>query len=162
MLSNVLKNIENLLLDKESKILKITDFGVSEVFRDPFHSGSKKAHGLCGSGPYIAPEEFNQEEYDSESVDIWAIGIIYFTMANTSCPWKSAVLTDARYHKYVDSKSSYYPIERLAPGPRQMLYRILDPNPKTRITLKGLLEDDYVKSIHVCYEKGFENGHLHS
>jgi protein-serine/threonine kinase len=57
-------------------MLKITDFGVSEVFRAPFTTGSKKAHGLCGSGPYIAPEEYVDLEYDSESVDVWAMGII--------------------------------------------------------------------------------------
>ncbi|KAJ3205654.1 serine/threonine-protein kinase HAL4/sat4 [Entophlyctis luteolus] len=67
---------ENLLLDKTARILKITDFGVSEVFRAPFESLSKKAHGMCGSGPYIAPEEYTQKEYDSELVDVWACGII--------------------------------------------------------------------------------------
>ncbi|KAJ3174752.1 serine/threonine-protein kinase HAL4/sat4 [Irineochytrium annulatum] len=68
--------LENLLLDGTGRILKITDFGVSEVFRTPFGKLSKKAHGVCGSGPYIAPEEFESKEYDSELVDVWAIGII--------------------------------------------------------------------------------------
>jgi serine/threonine protein kinase len=67
---------ENLLIDASGRILKITDFGVSEVFRTPFGGVSQKAHGLCGSGPYIAPEEFVTAEYDSELVDCWAIGII--------------------------------------------------------------------------------------
>lgn len=58
--------LENLLLSDDSH-LKITDFGVSEVFRGP-HPGSRYTHvsevgevrrcapGICGSLPYIAPE----------------------------------------------------------------------------------------------------------
>jgi protein-serine/threonine kinase len=68
--------LENLLLDSSRKILKITDFGVSEVFRAPFASVCQKAKGRCGSGPYIAPEEFLGQEYDAQMVDVWAIGII--------------------------------------------------------------------------------------
>ncbi|KAJ3385220.1 serine/threonine-protein kinase HAL4/sat4 [Lobulomyces angularis] len=67
---------ENLLLDNTKRVLKITDFGVSEVFRAPFCSVSQKGKGCIGSGPYIAPEEFGKCEYDSEAVDVWAVGII--------------------------------------------------------------------------------------
>ncbi|KAJ3310723.1 serine/threonine-protein kinase HAL4/sat4 [Boothiomyces sp. JEL0838] len=67
---------ENLLLDESCRILKITDFGVSSVFKTPFSNVRDKLKGVTGSGPYIAPEEFVQKEYDSEMVDIWSIGII--------------------------------------------------------------------------------------
>ncbi|KAJ3321996.1 serine/threonine-protein kinase HAL4/sat4 [Blyttiomyces sp. JEL0837] len=67
---------ENLLLDESHRILKITDFGVSEVFRTPFGSHCSKAHGLRGSGPYIAPEEFEEGDYVQELVDVWAVGIV--------------------------------------------------------------------------------------
>ena len=42
-------------------------------------------------------------------------------MANTASPWRSAIATDARYARYLGSNGSYYPIERLAPGPREVL-----------------------------------------
>ena len=67
---------ENLLLDATGRILKITDFGVSDVFRTPFASKCKKVRGVAGSGPYIAPEEFTNQEYESENVDIWSVGVI--------------------------------------------------------------------------------------
>ncbi|KAJ3348155.1 serine/threonine-protein kinase HAL4/sat4 [Kappamyces sp. JEL0680] len=68
---------ENILLSGEGgRILKITDFGVSTVFKSPFGAKREKQTGVTGSGPYIAPEEWQDEEYDSELVDIWAIGII--------------------------------------------------------------------------------------
>ena len=71
---------ENLLLDETNRILKITDFGVSTVFKNPFCSIREKLKGVTGSGPYIAPEEFIQDEYDSEAVDIWSIGIIGYIL----------------------------------------------------------------------------------
>lgn len=109
------------MLDKSLKVLKITDFGVSSVFRAPFTSGITKCHGLCGSGPYIAPEEYTDSEYDSESVDIWAMGIIYFVLSSVSCPWRSASSVDSRYTKYLASNSHYQPFDRLAVGPRMVL-----------------------------------------
>ncbi|KAJ3141434.1 serine/threonine-protein kinase HAL4/sat4 [Physocladia obscura] len=67
---------ENLLLDKTCTILKITDFGVSAVFRLPLETISRKSVGECGSGPYIAPEVFYNREYEPDLVDVWSIGII--------------------------------------------------------------------------------------
>ncbi len=42
-------------------------------------------------------------------------------MVNVSCPWRAATNNDPRYSRYLQSNGSYHPIERLAPGPRQIL-----------------------------------------
>ena len=70
---------ENLLLNDRGQ-LKITDFGVSDVFRMVWETTAHTSKGLCGSEPYIAPEEFVKKEYDARLVDIWATGIVYYTM----------------------------------------------------------------------------------
>ncbi|KAI8811943.1 kinase-like domain-containing protein, partial [Cladochytrium replicatum] len=141
---------ENLLLDMEGKTLKITDFGVSEVFRTPFCSARKKARGLCGSGPYIAPEEFESKEYDAEEVDVWAIGIIFYVMAFQSIPWRGAVLNDSRYKYYVEHHGKFWPFDRLLPAVRKLLYKILEPDPEKRITIEGILADEWFKSVCCC------------
>ncbi|KAK1641335.1 kinase-like domain-containing protein [Colletotrichum phormii] len=88
--------LENLLITKDSK-LKITDFGVSEVFTG-HHPGFREAGGQCGKGmcseirlckpgmcgsePYTAPEVLLKEtEYDPRGLDVWsaAIVMIYVT-----------------------------------------------------------------------------------
>jgi protein-serine/threonine kinase len=48
---------ENLLLDARGHV-KITDFGVSDVFRMGWEKTIHLSKGLCGSEPYIAPEQF--------------------------------------------------------------------------------------------------------
>lgn len=59
---------ENLLLDGLGHV-KITDFGVSDVFRMCWEKQTHMSKGLCGSEPYIAPEQFEQkgELFQSES-----------------------------------------------------------------------------------------------
>jgi protein-serine/threonine kinase len=51
---------ENLLLDAQGRV-KITDFGVSDVFRMCWEKSTHYSKGLCGSEPYIAPEQFEQK-----------------------------------------------------------------------------------------------------
>ncbi|KAI9089455.1 kinase-like domain-containing protein [Phlyctochytrium arcticum] len=152
---------ENLLLDRPGRILKITDFGVSEVFRTPFCTLTRKAKGLCGSGPYIAPEEFETREYDSELVDIWSIGIIYYVMIYNSIPWKAACTSDPRYKHYLDNLKKFWPLDKLPPGPRRVMYGLLEPNPTKRMNMKALLEDEWVKEVEVCSEKEGGQHHTH-
>ena len=107
--------LENMLLDSHGT-LKISDFGVSQVFRankfDYFH----KARGVCGSLPYIAPEEYTQEEYDARAVDVWSLGIIYFALSFNSVPWKTADATDRNFRRYLnDGQVAIEPFARLPP-----------------------------------------------
>ena len=66
---------ENLILTADAKILKITDFGVSAVFRTQWEKQIHKLHGVFGSTPYIAPEEWHEEtDYNPTKVDVWSSG----------------------------------------------------------------------------------------
>ena len=54
--------------------LKISDFGLSTVFR---HLGKeRKLSRKCGTPPYIAPEVFAGLEYHAEPADVWSCGIV--------------------------------------------------------------------------------------
>jgi protein-serine/threonine kinase len=112
---------ENILVSGDGRVLKITDFGVSTVFKSPFGAKREKQIGVTGSGPYIAPEEYSREEYDSELVDVWAMGIIGYVMATNSIPWRSAEVVDTRFRLYTESKCKFSPFERVSPGLRALL-----------------------------------------
>ncbi|TPX74698.1 hypothetical protein CcCBS67573_g04032 [Chytriomyces confervae] len=144
---------ENLLLDKSNRILKITDFGVSDVFRAPFQSLARKAAGECGSGPYIAPEIFLEKEYNAELVDVWSIGVIYYAMLYRSAPWKISKSSDARFKTYQDNQEGFWNVYRMVAPPhnvRKLLYRILEIEPSKRITSSDLIEDEWVASVEAC------------
>lgn len=52
--------------------------------------------------PYIAPEEFYQEEYDPRAVDVWACGIIFYVMYYAAMPWARADRKkDARFNRFI-------------------------------------------------------------
>ena len=96
---------ENLLITKDSK-LKISDFGVSEVFSG-IHPGLREAGGqcgvnltdeirlcgvgICGSLPFIAPEVLaKQAAYDPRKVDVWSAAIIMLYLVFGGGLWGEA------------------------------------------------------------------------
>ncbi|KAK5627034.1 hypothetical protein RRF57_002749 [Xylaria bambusicola] len=101
--------LENLLITKDSK-LKITDFGVSEVFSG-IHPGLRESGGqcgvamgevrlckpgICGSLPYIAPEVLGKkEEYDPRPLDVWSSAIVMIYLVFGANIWEKAEATPA-------------------------------------------------------------------
>jgi protein-serine/threonine kinase len=106
--------LENLLLDKEGH-LKISDFGVAEVFSGE-HPGLRAAGGecgknmgelrlskpgICGSLPYIAPEVLEKKgDYDPRPLDVWSCAIVYLTMTFGGSPWQAAKPEYEYYAKF--------------------------------------------------------------
>lgn len=107
---------ENLLLTTHGA-LKITDFGNGECFRMAWESDAHMVTGLCGSAPYIAPEEYIDKEFDARAVDVWATGVIYMAMRTGRHLWRVAKkVEDEFYERYLEGRrdeGGYAPIESL-------------------------------------------------
>ncbi len=107
---------ENLLLTTHGS-LKITDFGNGECFRMAWESDAHMVTGLCGSAPYIAPEEYVDKEFDARAVDVWATGVIYMAMRTGRHLWRVAKKEDDEfYERYLEGRrdeEGYAPIESL-------------------------------------------------
>ncbi|KAI8903571.1 kinase-like domain-containing protein [Gorgonomyces haynaldii] len=144
---------ENLLLDKSRRILKISDFGVSQVFRQPLITKVQLFSGQIGSEPFMAPECFSPNEYHVDRADIWSAGIILFCLLSSSVPFQSAQPSDPRYQLYL-SKPSAFPFFEKYPGAiKYLLYGMLDPNPETRMTAKQIIDNPWIQSLSVCDPK---------
>ncbi|KAK3819169.1 MAG: kinase-like domain-containing protein [Linnemannia elongata] len=87
---------ENLLLTAGG-CLKIADFGSSEVFRMPWERKVRSSAAICGSGPFIAPEEFTKRTFDGRKVDMWACGVIYMCMRLGRYNWNEASKDDSNW-----------------------------------------------------------------
>ena len=107
---------ENLLLTTHGAI-KITDFGNGECFRMAWEKEAHMTAGLCGSAPYIAPEEYTDKEFDPRAVDVWATGVIYMAMRTGRHLWRVAQKEeDEFYDRYLEGRrdeDGYAPIETL-------------------------------------------------
>lgn len=172
---------ENLLLTTHGA-LKITDFGNGECFRMAWEKEAHMTAGLCGSAPYIAPEEYVDKEFDPRAVDVWATGVIYMAMRTGRHLWRLARKEeDEFYRRYLEGRrdeDGYAPIETLhrvrknrliaaynqgsqtdmqQARCRNVIYSILDPNPSRRITASQVLKSEWVREIKLCKagEEGF-------
>ncbi|KAH8798854.1 putative Serine/threonine-protein kinase hal4 [Hyaloscypha sp. PMI_1271] len=145
---------ENLLLTTHGSI-KITDFGNGECFRMAWESDAHMVTGLCGSAPYIAPEEYIDKEFDARAVDVWATGVIYMAMRTGRHLWRVAKKDeDEFYERYLEGRrdeEGYAPIESLHRARcRNVIYSILDPNPTRRITASQVLKSEWGREIRLC------------
>ena len=169
---------ENLLLTTHGA-LKITDFGNGECFRTAWEKDAHMTAGLCGSAPYIAPEEYLDKEFDPRAVDVWATGVIYMAMRTGRHLWRVAKKDeDEFFERYLEGRKAddgYQPIETLhrvsisscsshstcadrrQARCRNVIYSILDPNPTRRITASQVLKSEWGREIKVCKagEEGF-------
>ncbi|KAI7826168.1 kinase-like domain-containing protein [Gamsiella multidivaricata] len=147
---------ENLLIDATGRILKITDFGIANVFKSVGDPSPLPCRGIIGSEPYIAPEEFYQDEYDPRAVDVWACGIIFYVMYYSAMPWARADRkSDARFAKFFFGRriARFLPffIDRIeTPGCRRVLYAILEPDARKRLTIEQVVRDEWVRRIRYC------------
>ncbi|GAA6033805.1 hypothetical protein JCM8097_000350 [Rhodosporidiobolus ruineniae] len=144
---------ENLLLDAKGHV-KITDFGVSDVFRMCWEKTTHLSKGLCGSEPYIAPEQFESREYDARLVDIWATAVVFYCMNFQELPWRCAKRDDPSFGPYRSAYSPYSstpaPLNNITPREcRSLIRRMLDPDPKTRATTDEIMNDPWFKGIAV-------------
>ncbi|KAL2753330.1 hypothetical protein ACRALDRAFT_2075611, partial [Sodiomyces alcalophilus JCM 7366] len=145
---------ENLLLTTRGA-LKITDFGNGECFRMAWETDPHMVSGLCGSAPYIAPEEYIDKEFDARAVDVWACGVIYMAMRTGRHLWRVARKDEdefyARYLAGRRDEEGYAPIESLQKARcRNVIYSILDPSPSRRITASQVLKSEWGREIKLC------------
>ncbi|KPM36582.1 Serine/threonine-protein kinase hal4 [Neonectria ditissima] len=145
---------ENLLLTTQGA-LKISDFGNAECFRLAWETDAHMVSGLCGSAPYISPEEYTDKEFDARAVDVWACGIIYMAMRTGRHLWRVAKKDDdefyARYLLGRRDEEGYGPIESLHRARcRNVVYSLLDPNPARRLTASQTLKAEWLREISVC------------
>nr|AGT15898.1 calcium-dependent protein kinase [Saccharum hybrid cultivar R570]AGT16288.1 Protein kinase-like domain [Saccharum hybrid cultivar R570] len=129
-----------LLLSKdENAPLKATDFGLSvffkegEVFRD-----------IVGSAYYIAPEVLKRS-YGPEA-DIWSVGVIVYILLSGVPPfWAESEhgIFNAILRGQVDFTSDPWP--RISQGAKDLVRKMLNPDPKQRISAYDVLNHPWIK-----------------
>ncbi|GAB4825641.1 CBL-interacting serine/threonine-protein kinase 1 [Ancistrocladus abbreviatus] len=131
--------LENILIDAKGNI-KVSDFGLSALpqhFRD-----DGLLHTTCGSPNYVAPEILANRGYDGATSDIWSCGVILYVILTGYLPFDDRNLA-VLYQKIVKGETQIP--KWLSPGAQNMIKRILDPNPATRITVAEIKADEWFR-----------------
>lgn len=137
--------LENLLLDKHENLI-ITDFG----FVNEFFAHSELMKTSCGSPCYAAPElVVSSKPYEARKADIWSCGVILYAMLAGYLPWdddsKNPDGNDiAKLYHYITRTPLKFP-EYITPLPRDLLRRILYPDPKRRISMRTIQKHEWVR-----------------
>nr|UFP37824.1 CIPK9 [Lonicera japonica] len=133
---------ENLLLD-DNWDLKVTDFGLSAVTEQVRPDGL--LHTLCGTPAYVAPEVLAKKGYDGAKVDIWSCGIILYVLTAGYLPFNDTNLM-VMYRKIY--KGEFRCPKWMSPDLKNILSRLLDTNPDSRITVDQIINDPW-------FDKGY-------
>ncbi|KAK7349712.1 hypothetical protein VNO77_07312 [Canavalia gladiata] len=130
---------ENLLLDENGN-LKVSDFGLSALAETKHQDGL--LHTTCGTPAYVAPEVINRKGYDGTKADIWSCGVILYVLLAGFLPFRDSNLMEM-YRKI--GKAEFKFPNWFAPDVRRLLSKILDPNPKTRISLAKIMGSSWFR-----------------
>ncbi|KAM3192307.1 hypothetical protein ACQJBY_069501 [Aegilops geniculata] len=135
---------ENLLLDSRGN-LKVSDFGLSSLSENGF------LHTTCGTPNYVAPEVLSDGGYDGSAADIWSCGVILYVLMAGYLPFEENDLPTL-YDKITAAHFSCP--DWFSQGAKSLIQRILDPNPKTRMTIKEMKSDTWFSKNYVGVRHG--------
>ncbi|KAG6543106.1 hypothetical protein Mapa_015355 [Marchantia paleacea] len=130
---------ENLLLDAHGN-LKISDFGLSALPQQYREDGL--LHTTCGTPNYVAPEVINDKGYKGATADLWSCGVILYVLMAGYLPFDESNLMTLYKKIY---RADFTCPSWFSSGARKLILRILEPNPRTRITVPQILENDWFK-----------------
>ncbi|KAG8377111.1 hypothetical protein BUALT_Bualt09G0134500 [Buddleja alternifolia] len=130
---------ENLLLDENGN-LKVSDFGLSALAESKRQDGL--LHTTCGTPAYVAPEVINRRGYDGSKADIWSCGVILFVLLAGHLPFHDSNLMEM-YRKI--GNAEFKCPNWISPDVRKLISKILDPNPKTRISISKIMQNSWFR-----------------
>lgn len=139
-------------------ILKLIDFGSAVVFQYPYEQEIVQAKGIVGSDPYLAPELLIQATYDPRPVDVWSIAITFYCMSLRRFPWKAPrknytsfkLFCEEPDHPRDTTKGPFKILKLLPRSSRKLIGQMLKIDPKKRILMNEVMEDEWLRSIDAC------------
>ncbi|KAH6610328.1 camkk meta kinase, partial [Trichoderma cornu-damae] len=129
---------DNLLLS-EDDVLKVVDFGVSEMFEKPNNMRTSKS---AGSPAFLPPELCSKHsEVSGTAADIWSMGITLYCLRYGRIPFSKEAMLEI--YEAIKTEEPELP-KGESPAFVHLMRRLLDKNPETRITMAELREHPWV------------------
>ncbi|VVT49923.1 uncharacterized protein SAPINGB_P002511 [Magnusiomyces paraingens] len=132
--------LENILLDKHANA-KLSDFGFTRELPTP-HA---LLETVCGTTCYMAPEVLARKRYSGEAVDVWALGVICYTLLYGEMPFEEDSDADTRLK--VMTEEPAYPADGEAivcPEVLKLLQSMLSKDPRKRPAVVEILRSAWM------------------
>eukprot|EP00357_Protocruzia_adherens_P027229 CAMPEP_0115001698 /NCGR_PEP_ID=MMETSP0216-20121206/17547_1 /TAXON_ID=223996 /ORGANISM="Protocruzia adherens, Strain Boccale" /LENGTH=655 /DNA_ID=CAMNT_0002367115 /DNA_START=618 /DNA_END=2586 /DNA_ORIENTATION=+ len=130
--------LENILIERKTMRVKLIDFGFSTCMPN-----EKKMKIFCGTPSYMAPEIVMKTEYTGPPADVWAVGVLMFTILTGHFPFKG--FNDRDLYKKI-MKGRFDVPDHLSYGARNLINKILRVDAKHRPTMHDILNDPWMVS----------------
>lgn len=140
----LLDKLESSKRSLENSNCLLSDFGLSRVGRN--RDGTlAKVNQLGGTRVYMGPEILMLAEYagdyDPFRADIWALGVLLYYLVNREYPFReTAAMLETQLSFKVKFGSHFNPNSTPSPELENILSRMLDPTPETRISMSELMQ----------------------
>lgn len=135
---------ENLLLDG-SDMLKISDFGLSNLQRGGATGQGTLLQTVCGTPNYVAPEVLKEKGYNGIMADVWSCGVVLFVMLAGYLPFDDQNM-NALFNKI--ERGEYRMARHFSDSAKDLIGKMLTVDPLQRITLEQIIQ-------HPWFQVGF-------
>ncbi|RCI08084.1 hypothetical protein L249_6219 [Ophiocordyceps polyrhachis-furcata BCC 54312] len=130
---------DNLLLS-EDDVLKVSDFGVSEMFEKPGEMMTAKS---AGSPAFLPPELCGaHREVSGTAADIWSMGVSLYCLKYGRLPFNRPSVLEI--YEAIKEEDAKVPKDDEDANFVDLLHRILDKDPDSRITMAELRNHAWV------------------
>ncbi|XP_060780143.1 serine/threonine-protein kinase ULK3 isoform X1 [Neoarius graeffei] len=143
------KNISHLDLKPQNillsgNVLKLADFGFAQ-YMSPWDEQSS----LRGSPLYMAPEIVCRRQYDAR-VDLWSVGVILYEALFGRAPFASRSYAELEEKIRSDKPIELPPGARVSRDCRDLLLRLLERDPDSRISFNEFFLHPFVDLEHMA------------
>lgn len=128
----------NLFLTKSMQ-LKLGDFGLAVQLQR-----NERRMSICGTPNYIAPEVLEGKHGHSYEADVWAIGVIAYTLLVGRTPFESRELNET-YERIQKAEYSYPEHVMIDEVSKRFIEDLLQVDPAKRLQLEQVLQHDFFK-----------------
>lgn len=129
--------LENILLDKNGRA-KLTDFGFTRECMT-----KSLLETVCGTTVYMAPEITERKVYDGFKIDVWALGVILYTIMTGSMPFDEDDQTKVKWK--IINEMPDFSSDAITEDARDLLTRLLSKNPAERPSVKEILSHPFLQ-----------------
>lgn len=131
--------VENFLFKDESpdSEIKLIDFGLA-CFSDP-----NKPQTICVGTPLCVAPEVLKKYYDYRC-DIWSLGVMMYTLIYGHPPFNAETMPQL-IRKILILRPEFPSEFEVSEEARNLMKRLLDKDPETRISLEDALNDPWIK-----------------
>ena len=132
--------MENILIEARTGSVKLIDFGFSCLSKE-------RLKIFCGTPSYMSPEIVSKKEYYGGPADIWACGVLLYTLLIGSFPFKS-VTTEKELFRKINRgifSVSVGPTHEVSAEAKDLLHLMLTVDPAERPTATMVLNHSWFR-----------------